>query len=73
MLCRHVYNAALGERREAWRMCGVSVGYFQQKAELPGIKVARPDYAEVHHQILQDVVLRGSLGVPSLFPARAGG
>ena len=25
MLCRHVYNAAIGERREAWRMCGVSV------------------------------------------------
>jgi hypothetical protein len=25
MLCRHVYNAARGERQEAWRMCGVSV------------------------------------------------
>ena len=25
MLCRHVYNAAVGERREAWRMRGVSV------------------------------------------------
>ncbi len=23
--CRHVYNAAVGERREAWRMCGVSL------------------------------------------------
>ena len=26
MLCRHVYNAAIGERREAWRMRGVSLG-----------------------------------------------
>ncbi len=27
MLCRHVYNAAIEERREAWRMRGVSVSY----------------------------------------------
>ena len=58
MLCRHVYNAAVGERREAWRLCGVSVNYYQQKAELPGIKEAMPEYAEVNSQVLQDVVLR---------------
>src|SRR5262245_60222307 len=48
MLSRHVYNAAVGERREAWRMRGVSVSYYQQKAELPGIKKAMPEYAEVN-------------------------
>jgi putative transposase len=58
LLCRHVYNAAVGERREAWRLRGVSVTYYQQKAELPGIKEAMPEYAEVHSQVLQDVVLR---------------
>jgi putative transposase len=58
MLCRHVYNAAIGERREAWRLRGVSVTYYQQKAELPGIKAAMPEYAEVNSQVLQDVVLR---------------
>ena len=58
MLCRHVYNAAIGERREAWQKCGVSVTYYQQKAELPGIKEAMPEYGEVHSQVLQDVVLR---------------
>jgi putative transposase len=58
MLCRHVYNAAIGERREAWRMRGVSVTYYQQKAELPGIKEAMPEYAEVNAQVLQDVVQR---------------
>ena len=58
MLCRHIYNAAIGERREAWRMRGVSVSYYQQKAELPGIKEAMPEYGEVHSQVLQDVVLR---------------
>src|SRR5690348_13971288 len=58
MLCRHVYNAAIGERREAWQMRGVSVTYYQQKAELPGIKEAMPEFAEVNSQVLQDVVLR---------------
>jgi putative transposase len=27
MLCRHVYKPAIGERREAWWMRGVSVTY----------------------------------------------
>lgn len=58
LLCRHVYNAAIGERREAWRMRRISVTYYQQKAELPGIKEAMPEYGEVHSQVLQDVVLR---------------
>jgi putative transposase len=58
MLCRHVYNAAIGERREAWRMRGVAVTYYQQKAELPGIKETMPEYGEVNSQVLQDVVLR---------------
>jgi putative transposase len=56
--CRHVYNAAVGERRLAWRLRGVSVTYYQQKAELPGFKEAMPEYAEINAQVLQDVVLR---------------
>jgi putative transposase len=58
MLCRHVYNAAVGERREAWRMRGITITYYQQKAELPEIKAAMPEYAEANSQVLQDVVLR---------------
>jgi putative transposase len=58
MLCHHVYNAAVGERREAWRMRGVTNTYYQQKAELPDIKQAMPEYGEVHSQVLQDVMLR---------------
>jgi len=46
------------ERREAWRKCGVSVNYYQQKAELPGIKEALPEYGEVHSQVLQEIVQR---------------
>jgi putative transposase len=58
MLCRHIYNAAVAERREAWQMSGVSLTYYQQKAEVPGIKEAMPEYAEVNAQVLQDVILR---------------
>jgi putative transposase len=58
MLCRELYNAALEERREAWRMRGVCVSYYQQKRELPGIKEALPEFAEINGQVLQDVVLR---------------
>jgi putative transposase len=39
-------------------MCGVSVTYYQQKAELPSIREAVPEYTEVNAQVLQDVVLR---------------
>jgi putative transposase len=57
MLCRHIYNAAIGERREAYRMHGIAISYCQQKAELPDIKEAMPEYSEVPSQVLQDVVL----------------
>jgi putative transposase len=58
MLCRHVYNAAIGERREAWHKCSMTVTHYQQQAELPGIKEALPEYGDVNAQVLQDVVLR---------------
>jgi putative transposase len=58
LLCRHSYNAAIGKRREAWHKCGVTVTYYQQQAELPGIKEALPECGEVNAQVLQDVVVR---------------
>jgi putative transposase len=67
MLCRQVYSAAIEERREAWRKCGVSVGYYQHKAELPPIKTAMPEYGEVHSQVLQDVVQRGDRAFQAFF------
>jgi putative transposase len=73
MLCRHVYNAALGERREAWQKCGVSVSYYQQKAELPDIKEAMPEYGEVHSQVLQEVVLRVDRAFQAFFRRIASG
>jgi putative transposase len=38
-----LYNAALQERRDAWRMCRQGVPYGQQSAQLREIRTARPD------------------------------
>ena len=57
-VCRELYNAALQERRDAWRMQQVSINYYQQKAQLPAIRQLRDDCAAIHSQVLQDVILR---------------
>jgi putative transposase len=56
--CRELYNAALEERREAWQKCGVSVTVAEQSAQLPAIKEVRPEYCDIHSQVLQDVLTR---------------
>jgi putative transposase len=48
-------------------MRGVSVSYYQQKAELPGIKEALPEYTDVNAQVLQDVVQRVDLAFQAFF------
>jgi putative transposase len=66
MLCRHVCNAAVEERREARQKCGVSVGYYLQKAELSGVKEAMPGSADVNTQVLQRVCEGPTPGYPRL-------
>jgi putative transposase len=57
--CRELYNAALAERKEAYRMAGKSISYYEQKRDLVEIKaVLRPEYQGIHSQVAQDVLLR---------------
>src|SRR5258708_2385477 len=56
--CRELYNAALQERRDAWRMCEVSIRYNQQSAQLPEIKEIREEYKDIYSQVLKDVLIR---------------
>jgi len=56
--CRELYNAGLEERQEAWRTRGVSVTVAGQSTQLPEIKEVRPEYRDVHSQVLQDVLTR---------------
>jgi putative transposase len=56
--CRELYNAALLGRRDAWQKCGVSITVASQSAELPALKQVRPEYRDLHSQVLQDVLTR---------------
>jgi putative transposase len=56
--CRELYNAGLEERKVAWEKRRVSVNFAMQSAQLSGIKEARPEYAEINAQVLQDVLHR---------------
>jgi putative transposase len=57
-VCRELYNAALEQRRVAWKRQRVSINYSQQAAELPGIKEDMPELKTVYSQVLQDVLRR---------------
>ena len=53
-----LYNAALTERREAWRMGKVSVSYGDQSAQLREIRAADPDGQGRHSFTAQQQTLR---------------
>jgi putative transposase len=66
-LCRELYNAALSERREAWKLERKSISYLDQQNVLPEIKAIREDVAEIHSQVLQDVLRRLDKGFKAFF------
>ena len=57
-LCRELYNAALQERRDAWRIERKRIKYPEQGRQLPDIKICRPDLDSVYSQVLTDVLRR---------------
>jgi putative transposase len=72
--CRTLDNTALEQRKTWWdRGQGTSATYSQQQAELPDLKAACPDYAEVNAQVLQDVLLRLDRALQAFFRRGAAG
>lgn len=57
-LCRELHNAALQERRDHWHDAGIGVGFNDQCKQLPAIKKERPEFSEVHSQVLQQALHR---------------
>ncbi|AXH00975.1 transposase (plasmid) [Deinococcus wulumuqiensis] len=55
-LTRELYNAALQERRDAYRKVGRSVSVYEQMRSLPEVKAVRPEFKRVHAHVLQGVV-----------------
>lgn len=66
-LCRELYNSALQERRDAWKLNRISINYHIQRAQLPDIKLIRPEFDDIYSQILQDVLRRVSKSFDAYF------
>lgn len=57
-ICCELYNAALQERRDAWRLERKSISYFEQTYQLVQIKSERADVADVAAFALMDALKR---------------
>jgi putative transposase len=57
-LCRELYNAALQERRDAWRLNGVSIYYKDQSKQLAEIRKIRDDIKKVNYCAIQEQLIR---------------
>lgn len=66
-LCCELYNAALTERREAWRLEGKSIRFYDQTYQLKHIRSDRVDVAAVNAQSLEMVLQRVDLAFKSFF------
>jgi len=64
---RELYNAALQERRDAYRMAGKSLNYSSQANQLPDIKNIREEYRDIHSQVLQDTLRRVDKAMHAFF------
>lgn len=53
-----LYNAAIMERRDAYRKCGLSISYNHQQNDLPLIKQYRPELIPLGSHALQETVRR---------------
>ena len=65
--CRELYNAALQERRDAYRMVGKYINYYDQANQLRDIKDIREEYRDIHSQVLQDVLRRADKAFQAFF------
>lgn len=66
-LCCELYNAGLQERRDAYRTAGKNIGYNRQASQLSDIKQDRPEFKQIHSQVLQDALRRLDKAFVSFF------
>src|SRR5438067_65388 len=64
---RELYNAALQERKDAYKLQKKSITYNQQANQLPDIKEIRPEYTNIHSQVLQDTLRRVDKAMQAFF------
>lgn len=66
-LCRWVYNETLAARKNAYKLEGKSISYYETKKLLPQWKEEKPESKGVHSQVLQEVVKRVDLAYQAFF------
>src|SRR5215813_1650119 len=66
LLCE-LYNAALQERRDAYRINHLSINYTAQANQAPEIKKDRPEFASIHSQVIQNVLKRVEFAFENFF------
>ena len=66
-LCRWVYNQTLALRKNAWENEQKSIGYYESKRYIAIWKQDKPELAEVHSHVLQDVSMRVDLALQAFF------
>ena len=55
---RELYNAALQERRDAYRAAGKAPTCYEQQKSLIEVREVRPEYRAIHTHLLQDALTR---------------
>lgn len=66
--CRELYNAALQERKEAYKYTGKSISYVEQPRSLTEIKAdIRTEYQDIGAHVLQDVLKRLDKAMQAFF------
>ncbi len=66
-VCRHLYNGALAERKDAWENEKRCVNFAQQCAALPALKGKSECLPNIHSQVLQDVMHRVNRSFENFF------
>lgn len=66
-VCCDLYNAALQERREAWRTAGVHITRFDQNRALVEIRAADADVAAVPSRVARSALQRVDLAFGAFF------
>jgi putative transposase len=66
-LCCELYNAALQERRDAWKKQKKSISYFDQTKQITLFKQDRPEFKDISSYVLENILKRVDLAFQSLF------
>ncbi len=57
-IARELYNACLQERKQAYKMQGISLNYYDQANELKELRQVIPEVAQLNYSASQDILRR---------------